>query len=101
MDQTRIEKVAIIAVGVPGSGKPTLLKPYAHCIGAAYINPDELRAQLLNDATDHSQNIFIWGLVYQQIDDALDKGNVVIDALAPIRRSGGAMSPDANGQVRG
>jgi predicted kinase len=81
MDQTRIEKVAIVAVGVPGSGKTTFLKPYAQRIDAEYINPDELRAQVLGDATDHSQNTSIWGLVYQQIDDALVRGSVVIDAL--------------------
>ena len=79
MDRSRM-KVAIIAVGIPASGKTTYLKPLAERIGATYINPDELREQLLGDATDHSQNTRVWGLLYEQIDAALGKGSVVIDA---------------------
>lgn len=81
-------KAVIIAVGLPGSGKTTFLRVHAAEIGATYICPDDLRQQLLGDATDQSQNAHIWSHVYAQIEEALRHGDVVVDGMGvdPVYR---------------
>ena len=52
--------IAIIAIGIPGSGKTTVLKPLAERYGLTYINRDDIREEMLGDARDQSQNKAVW-----------------------------------------
>ena len=73
--------LAIIAAGVPGSGKTTFLKRLAEDHGLAYINKDDIRAELLGDVNDQSKNREVWLESERRITEALGKGqNVALDS---------------------
>ena len=70
-----------MAVGIPGSGKTTYLKPYAQQTQAAYICADDIRQEILGDPSDQTQNARIWEIVYARAQQALQSGSVVIDGI--------------------
>jgi predicted kinase len=73
--------VALIAIGVPGSGKTTFLKHLAADYGLVYINKDEIREKMLGDVNDQSRNREVWAESERQITEALAAGkNVALDA---------------------
>lgn len=73
--------IAIMAIGIPGSGKTTVLKPLAERYGLAYINRDDLREEILGDARDQSQNRAVWEEANRRTAEALSTGKgVVLDA---------------------
>jgi predicted kinase len=73
--------IAVIGIGVPGSGKTTILMPLAERFDCAYINRDDLREELLGDARDQSRNKEIWEEGNRRTIAALLAGkDVVIDA---------------------
>lgn len=73
--------VAIIAIGVPGSGKTTFLKKLAEKHGLAYINKDYIRAEILGDVNDQSRNREVWLESERRITKALKQGrSVALDA---------------------
>lgn len=70
-----------MSVGIPGSGKTTLLKPFAEARGLIYINRDDIRQELLGDATDQSANKKVWEEANKRTAQALAEGHdVVLDA---------------------
>lgn len=69
--------IAIIAVGIPGSGKTTFLKPFADTHGLAYINKDAIREEMLGDVTDQSKNRAVWLESERRITEALENGQGV------------------------
>ena len=70
-----------MAIGIPGSGKTTVLKPLAERYGLTYINRDDLREEILGDARDQSQNRAIWEEANRRTAEALSTGKgVVLDA---------------------
>jgi predicted kinase len=72
----------IMGIGIPGSGKTTVLKPFAQDNGYAYICPDEIRAEMTGDAGDQSKNSEVWDEARQRLADALQKGEtIVFDAV--------------------
>ncbi len=72
---------AIVGIGLPASGKTTMLKQYASEHGATYICADDVRKKLSGDAKDHTRNTEAWSIVYRRIQRALSRGcDVVIDA---------------------
>ena len=74
-------KTALIGIGLPGSGKSTVLKQLAVLCGAAYICPDDIREELTGDAADQSRNGDVWIETYRRIHAELDNGNsVIVDA---------------------
>ena len=74
-------KVAIVGIGIPGSGKTTVLKKMADSRGAAYICPDDIRLEFTGDPNDQTRNEEVWIETYRQIHAQLDAGkDVVIDA---------------------
>lgn len=74
-------KTAIIGIGLPGSGKTTVLKKLAARNGAAYICPDDIRLELTGNAADQSRNKEVWNETYRRIHAELNAGhNVVVDA---------------------
>lgn len=70
--------VAILAMGIPGSGKTTLLKPLARKYGLVYVNRDDLRQELLGDATDQSRNKEVWEEAERRVAAALKSGMSVL-----------------------
>jgi predicted kinase len=73
--------LVIIGIGVPGSGKTTYLKKFAEQHGLAYINKDDIRAELLGDVNDQSKNREIWLESERRITDALARGqSLVLDS---------------------
>ncbi|MEA2701894.1 MAG: hypothetical protein QOE22_603 [Candidatus Parcubacteria bacterium] len=70
-----------MAIGLPGSGKTTFLKPLAEKYGLAYINRDEIREEHLGDARDHSDQKAVWEEANLRTAEALGAGQgVVLDA---------------------
>jgi predicted kinase len=68
----------IAGIGVPGSGKTTVLKKLADEQGYVYICPDDVRLELTGDALDHSRNEEAWTLSYLRMEQALEGGHVVV-----------------------
>lgn len=80
MKYTSAMKIALMSIGIPGSGKTTILKPLAERYGLAYINRDDIREEILGDARDQSHNEAVWQEANRRTIEALaaDKG-VVLD----------------------
>ncbi|HEX2792451.1 MAG TPA: AAA family ATPase [Candidatus Paceibacterota bacterium] len=73
--------LAIIGIGIPGSGKTTVLKPFADRTGFAYVNRDDIREELLGDAEDQSHNRLIWEEANLRTKEAVERGeSVVLDS---------------------
>lgn len=71
----------ILGIGIPGSGKTTVLQKFADTYDYAYICPDDIRAELLGDVTDQSRGDEVWKEAYQRTANALAEGkSVVFDA---------------------
>lgn len=74
-------RIAIVAIGIPGSGKTTVLKPLAERYGLTYINRDDIREEILGDARDQSRNKEIWEEANRRTAASLEHGTgVVLDA---------------------
>lgn len=74
-------KTVTIGIGLPGSGKTTVLTELAAQDGAAYICPDDIRLEFTGDVADQSYNQEVWRETYRRIHAALDAGHsVVVDA---------------------
>ena len=71
----------IYGVGAPGSGKTTKLRPYAQEIGAAYLNPDEIRKSVLGDEFNRIDDNLVWDILNTSVKLALKASrHVVVDA---------------------
>ncbi|MDB5195406.1 MAG: hypothetical protein JWO84_590 [Parcubacteria group bacterium] len=70
--------IALLAIGIPGSGKTTVLKPLAERYGLEYVNRDDIREELLGDATDQSKNKVIWEEANHRTAVALGAGRGVV-----------------------
>ena len=71
----------IMGIGIPGSGKSTVLKKFSEKNGYLYICPDDIRAELTGDAGDQSKNREVWAAAYGRTSAALkDNQTIVFDA---------------------
>ena len=72
---------AIIAVGIPGSGKTTYLKPLALREKLTYVNADDIRAEVNGNAADQNRHEWVMRLFYERVRDGLKSGSggVVLD----------------------
>jgi len=78
----------VVAVGIPGSGKTTVLKKLAGDLGVKYISPDEIRAELTGSEHNQSANAQVWKMTYHRVKSMLQKGHsVVVDATHTSNRS--------------
>lgn len=77
---------AVVAIGVPGSGKTTMLKSFAAKEGLTYINADDIRQELTGDARNHQHEGRVWALAHKRIVSALAGAGVVVDATHARRR---------------
>jgi predicted kinase len=76
----------IIAIGVPGCGKTTVLKPLAEAEGMAYVNADDVREELTGNPADHSKEVLVWHAIHRRIEENLRKRGVVVDATHSKRK---------------
>ncbi len=95
--------IAIIGIGVPGSGKTTVLKKLAQTLPAVYVCPDDIRAEVSGgDPTNHENEETVWALARIRALQALEgEKNVIIDAtftrkdnreeFVQLAREGGAL----------
>lgn len=75
------EPRVIVAVGVPGSGKTSLLQPFAIGAGYEYVNYDKIREEVTGDESDMSQDEQVVGLALSRTERALRRGgSVAFDA---------------------
>lgn len=79
--------LALIGIGLPGSGKTTILKPLAEEIGAVYVNRDDIREELTGNPTDHTKEPVVSDIASQKISEGLRaKKHIVVDATNARRR---------------
>lgn len=72
-------KRLVLLVGIPGSGKSTLAQ---HLIERGYVcfNADEIRKEVLGDASDQSQSDKVFDVFFQQLEESMKRGDdIVID----------------------
>ena len=79
-------RVAILGIGIPGSGKTTMLVPYARQLQLAYISADVVRQELFGDASQQAGMEQVWQEVYQRVAQALATGCVVVDSTNAKQR---------------
>lgn len=73
---------AYVGIGLPGSGKTTILKPFAERHRLKYVNRDDIREELTGDPTNHTKEPAVTRLMYERIREGLggDSEGVVVDA---------------------
>jgi predicted kinase len=71
----------IVGMGIPGSGKTTILKKLAAEHSYSYICPDDIREELTGNASDQSQNTEVWNKARLRLQAFLKQDlTVVFDA---------------------
>lgn len=71
----------VMGIGLPGSGKSTVLKRFAEKYNYQYVCPDDIREQLTGDAANQDVNQQVWDLARERTAIALREGaTVVFDA---------------------
>jgi predicted kinase len=68
----------ILSIGLPGSGKTTILQPLAEKLHAAYISPDSIRKELHGNEDDHADDKEIWRIARVRISESLQRGESVV-----------------------
>ena len=72
---------AVMSVGVPGSGKSTVLSELSEKTGIARVSPDQIRKELTGSETDQTKNKEVWDETYRIVGEHLKNGeSVIIDA---------------------
>lgn len=72
---------AIVAIGIPGSGKSTHLQFAATLFRSGYVSTDAIREEITGDASDISQDSKIWPIAYERAATFLkDEEFVIFDA---------------------
>jgi predicted kinase len=66
-------KKLILGIGIPGSGKTTVLKKLANDYNYSYICPDDIRFELTLDMSDQSRNKEVWRESYHRLEQDLKK----------------------------
>lgn len=80
--------VLLVGIGLPGSGKTTILKPLAVELDAVYVNRDDIREELTGDASNHSMEREVTATANRRVAQGLKQGNhVIVDATHNSQRS--------------
>lgn len=89
--QTFPEPYVVMGVGIPGSGKTTVLREVAEHLEITRISPDEIREELTGDQASQSVNAKAWEETYRRVQATLELGrSAIVDAThtEAFRRSG-------------
>lgn len=71
----------IMSIGIPGSGKTSVLKKIAQWGSFECFGPDSIRMEKHQDEADHSDDKAIWIHLRSQVVDAMKNGkDVIIDS---------------------
>jgi len=74
-------KKVIMGIGIPGSGKTTILKEFADKNGYEYICPDDIRLEMTGDSSNQTKNREVWAEAYKRVEENLNKNKTsVFDA---------------------
>jgi len=68
----------IMSIGVPGSGKTTVMKHIAALNGFEYIGPDVLCLEKYEDEMEHADDKAIWVELRSRVADTLAKGKTIV-----------------------
>lgn len=89
-------KVAIIAIGIPGAGKTTVLAPLAARHAMVRISRDEIRNELFGDPLARSNQTEVWEEADRRMRAALATGpGVVLDSTFATREKRKGITTDA------
>jgi predicted kinase len=67
-----------MGIGIPGSGKTTVLKKLADDYGYSYICPDDIRQELTGRANNLSKEPQVWDEAYRRLEQNIKNGKTVI-----------------------
>lgn len=74
-------KLVIMAIGVPGAGKTTILKPLAERLGMQHVNRDEIREEWFGEPHLQVAKEAVWKEAERRTKEALDASRpVLLDA---------------------
>lgn len=81
-DEVKLGSNFIILVGPPGSGKSSFAEEIKKTDDSwIVVSPDKIRESINGDASDQKNNVEVFKVVYQNLEDYLSDGyNVVYDA---------------------
>lgn len=68
----------IVGIGMPGSGKTTVLKDFAEKNSYSYICPDDIRRELTGNSSDQSKNREVWEEARKKMAEKLRVGETVV-----------------------
>ncbi len=68
----------IMGIGIPGSGKTTILKNFAEKYDYAYICPDDIRKELTGSESDQSKNNEVWTEAKKRMVEKFQDGKTVV-----------------------
>jgi predicted kinase len=68
----------IFGVGIPGSGKTTILRKFAAEHGFEYISPDDIRKEFFGREDDHADDKAVWNEARKRVANFLEAGHTVL-----------------------
>jgi predicted kinase len=68
----------VLGIGIPGSGKTTVLKPLAEKYSYSYICPDEIWETMPEGMDDEVKNVAVWNESYERTARSLSEGKTVV-----------------------
>lgn len=75
------EPFVVMGVGIPGSGKTTVLSEVAEHLDIIRISPDEIREELTGNQANQSVNAEAWNQAYARVRATLELGrSAIVDA---------------------
>ena len=71
----------ILSIGIPGSGKTTILKKLALENNFEYISPDDIRKEMFGREDDHTYDKIVWNEARKRVTNLLEaKHDVAFDS---------------------
>ena len=71
-------KTLIMPIGIPGSGKSTLMKQLSEKLNIPLVSSDTVRGELYGDESEQGDPIIVFNEVYRQVNEQMKKSNVCI-----------------------
>ena len=79
--QALSEPYVVMGVGIPGSGKTTVLREVAEHLDITRVSPDEIREELTGNQASQSVNAEAWSEAYRRVQASLELGHsAIVDA---------------------